>query len=219
MMLIRFISLFLSLCFSINTGSAQETLDVRIAFLTQEEEVRLSLSLLDPEIDDYGLPGAHQANKENQTTGTFTKQKFELIEAIVPEDGNLVKTFTELVEQSIGLFVADLPAQSLLKIADTDIAKGVLIFNTRAQDDSLRNEDCRSNILHIAPSRAMLADALAQYLVWKRWNRWSLLLEKCPKIKRLRRQSNDLLSVSARKSLMKSNGLSMPEQDAQTRVM
>ena len=43
---------------------------------------------------------------------------------------------------------------------------------SRATDVSLRQEDCRANVLHTAPDRAMLADALAQYLVWKRWPRW-----------------------------------------------
>ena len=31
------------------------------------------------------------------------------------------------------------------------------------------------NVVHVAPSRAMLADALAQYLVWKHWTRWFLV--------------------------------------------
>ena len=42
-------------------------------------------------------------------------------------------------------------------------------------DDRLREEDCRPNVVHTAPSRAMLADALAQYLVWKQWRRWFLV--------------------------------------------
>ncbi|HYZ32255.1 MAG TPA: branched-chain amino acid ABC transporter substrate-binding protein, partial [Crenalkalicoccus sp.] len=33
----------------------------------------------------------------------------------------------------------------------------------------LRNEDCRRNLLHLLPSRGMLADALAQFLASKRW--------------------------------------------------
>ena len=44
-----------------------------------------------------------------------------------------------------------------------------------ATGDRLRGEDCRANLLHVAPSDAMLADALAQYLVWKRWNDWFLI--------------------------------------------
>ena len=48
----------------------------------------------------------------------------------------------------------------------------MLLFNVRAEDEALRQEECRANVLHTAPDRYMLADALAQYLVWKRWQRW-----------------------------------------------
>jgi ABC transporter substrate binding protein (PQQ-dependent alcohol dehydrogenase system) len=71
--------------------------------------------------------------------------------------------------------VTDLPAEQLLRIADLPEAEGALIFNGRAEDDVLRTEDCRPNVFHMIPSRAMKADALAQYLVWKRWNRWFLI--------------------------------------------
>ncbi len=30
--------------------------------------------------------------------------------------------------------------------------------------------------IHVAPTRSMLADALAQYLVWKQWKRWLLVV-------------------------------------------
>ena len=51
----------------------------------------------------------------------------------------------------------------------------MLIFNTGAPGDLLREENCRANVLHIAPSYSMLADGLAQYLVWKQWKRWFLI--------------------------------------------
>ena len=44
-----------------------------------------------------------------------------------------------------------------------------------AIDDRLREQDCRANVIHVAPTRSMLADALAQYLVWKQWKRWLLV--------------------------------------------
>ena len=51
-----------------------------------------------------------------------------------------------------------------------------MILNAGApNDDLLRGEGCRRNVVHTAPSRSMLADALAQYLVWKRWRRWFLV--------------------------------------------
>ena len=48
----------------------------------------------------------------------------------------------------------------------------MLFFNAGATDDRLREEDCRANVIHVAPTRSMLADGLAQYLVWKSWRKW-----------------------------------------------
>jgi ABC transporter substrate binding protein (PQQ-dependent alcohol dehydrogenase system) len=48
-------------------------------------------------------------------------------------------------------------------------------------DERLREQDCRANVIHVAPTRSMLADALAQYLIWKKWNKWLLLTGSHPK--------------------------------------
>ena len=50
-----------------------------------------------------------------------------------------------------------------------------LVFNAAARGDALRGADCRANVIHTAPSHAMLADGLAQFLMWKRWPRWLLV--------------------------------------------
>ena len=50
-----------------------------------------------------------------------------------------------------------------------------LILNATSPDDRLRNDLCRANTLHVAPSRSMMADALAQFLVWKKWDEWFLI--------------------------------------------
>ena len=54
---------------------------------------------------------------------------------------------------------------SLMKIPGIEKA---LIFNTRAKNNSLRNENCKKNFFHIPPSYSILADALTQYLVKKK---------------------------------------------------
>ena len=72
--------------------------------------------------------------------------------------------------------VADLPADDLLKAADALRDRGTLLLNAGAIDDRLREQDCRANVIHVAPTRSMLADALAQYLVWKQWKRWLLVV-------------------------------------------
>ena len=64
----------------------------------------------------------------------------------------------------------------LLAVADAAAESDILVFNAGATDDALRMEECRANVIHVAPSRAMLADALAQYLVWKKWTRWFLIV-------------------------------------------
>src|SRR4029077_8642577 len=79
-------------------------------------------------------------------------------------------------EGGVSLGIPDLPADELLKAADAGSPRKVLFFNVGASDDRLREGDCRANVVHIAPTRSMLADALAQYLVWKQWRRWLLVV-------------------------------------------
>jgi len=64
----------------------------------------------------------------------------------------------------------------LLKAADAVRDRGIALFNAGSIDDRLREEDCRANVIHAAPTRSMLADGLAQYLVWKQWKRWMLVV-------------------------------------------
>jgi len=86
------------------------------------------------------------------------------------------KAATQLADQNITFIVADLPAEALIKAADAIRDRGVVLFNVGATDDRLREQDCRANVIHVAPTRSMLADALAQYLVWKQWRRWLMVI-------------------------------------------
>lgn len=65
--------------------------------------------------------------------------------------------------------IADLPAELLLAAAAG--APKLPVFNAGADDDALRQHDCRGNVLHTLPSRRMHSDALAQYLAARRWQR------------------------------------------------
>jgi ABC transporter substrate binding protein (PQQ-dependent alcohol dehydrogenase system) len=65
---------------------------------------------------------------------------------------------------------------TLLKMADAIKGKEAILINYSAPDDSLREENCRPQVLHTAPTRSMLTDALAQYLAWKKWPQWLLVL-------------------------------------------
>ena len=156
-------------------AAAQDGLAVSITYITQEEDRPRPLSLVDPVLTDEGLAGARQALGENQTTGQFLKHDYSLNEVVVPEDGDLIAAFEEALAAGERLFVADVHGDQLLALADVPEAAGALIFNSRAPDDRLRTDDCRANTFHIIPSRAMKADGLAQYLVWKQWRDWFLI--------------------------------------------
>ena len=151
---------------------AGDVVTVPIGYLEQEVKRPLPISRLNIPPDDLGVAGAELALKDNNTTGRFTKQQFTLDVARVPVGDDAVAALEKLVESGHHFILVDAPAKILLNLADAAKGKDVLLFNISAPDVSLRQEDCRANVLHVAPDRAMLADALAQYLVWKKWTRW-----------------------------------------------
>ena len=65
-------------------------------------------------------------------------------------------------------------------MADLPEAKDAVIMNIRSSATSLRQEQCRSNVFHIIPDYAMRADAIAQYLIWKKWPRWFVIRRDSP---------------------------------------
>src|SRR5262249_25574888 len=124
---------------------------------------------------DEGIAGAKLAIEDNNTTGRFLGQTFALDDVPLKPDGDPVAALEGLVSRGVFLLVADLPAPMLLALSDAATDSGVLILNIGAAADSLREENCRANVFHVAPSHSMLADGLAQYLVWKQWKRWLLM--------------------------------------------
>jgi len=152
---------------------------IRVGYL-RWLEMRQTISLLDKPAPDNGLAGARLAMSDNDTTGRFMNQAFELVDTPVRADDAPATALGSLSEQGIKLALSDLPADRLLKLADVGRPDQIVLFNIAASDDGLRQEDCRSNVIHVAPSCAMLADGLAQYLIWKKWSRWVLVYGSHP---------------------------------------
>lgn len=161
-----------------STALAQQKLEIELIYLGRQEQPRQPLSLLDQAIHDDGVQGSQLGLKDTQTTGSFLNQFYTLQHVIVEKGADLPATYRALVDQGHRLFIADLNAADLQSIAS--IANDVLIFNIRARDNQLRNQACHRNVFHFAPSRAMIADALAQYLAWKRWNKLVLAIGRHP---------------------------------------
>ncbi|MDR3534436.1 MAG: ABC transporter substrate-binding protein [Rhodopila sp.] len=147
-----------------------DEVSVRVGYLRWADR-RPTISLLDKPAPDEGLAGARLAISDNNTTGRFINQKFELVDAPLRDGDTPADALKDMVGKGVALVMTDAPAAVLLDLA---AASQVTLFNIAAPDDALRQESCRGNVIHVAPSRAMLADALGQYLVWKKWTRWVL---------------------------------------------
>jgi len=174
--LIRFAVVALVIVLGLDLAArAQDTLDIKIGYLRRAQRQE-TISLVQMPPPDNGVAGAQMAAKDNDTTGRFLNQRYSLVDLHLKAGDDPAMAVAELARQGIALIVVDLPADDLLKAAEAGKADRILFFNAAATDDRLRQKDCRANIVHTAPSRAMLADGLAQYLVWKKWVRWFLIV-------------------------------------------
>jgi len=156
-------------------SAAPTVQQIAIVLARELRDLPPPLSLLDFPPPDDGVAGARLAINDNNTTGRFLQQEFTLDviqSAAAPE---LVLEVTKRVDAGAAFIVADTSAETVLALADALKGRDALIINAGSADDRLRETDCRANVVHTAPSRAMLADGLAQYLVWKQWRRWFLV--------------------------------------------
>jgi len=168
---------------------------IQIVWLALANTQRVPSTMLEPPPTDEGVQGARAALAENVTTGRFTGQAWSLEEEVGADEAGVLAAFRAAYASGRRLFVAALPAPLLLKVADLPEARDALILDAADADDSLRAEDCRRNLLHTLPSRAMLADALMQYLVVKSWTRVLLVTGPQP--------ADKLLAAAFRQSAKK----------------
>jgi ABC transporter substrate binding protein (PQQ-dependent alcohol dehydrogenase system) len=153
---------------------AADAVEIGIGYL-HRAGIRPTLSLVEQPTENDGVAGARLAIEDNNTTGKFLNQRFTLEEVRLKDGDDAAKAAVALADRNIGFIIADLPADALLKAADAVRDRGTVVFNAGSIDDRLREQDCRTNVIHTAPTRSMLADGLAQYLVWKQWKRWLLV--------------------------------------------
>src|SRR3954463_1499497 len=168
--MIRWLVAAIGFCIAATPVLAADPIEIGIGYLGRTGgKAKLSLLALPAENDV--MAGARLAVEDNNTTGRFLNQRFTLEEVRLRDNEDVAKAALALAARN-GFIIADLPADELLKAADALRDRGTLLLNAGSIDDRLREQDCRSNVLHVAPTRSMLADALAQYLVWKQWKRW-----------------------------------------------
>lgn len=148
-------------------------LQVRIGYLAYTPATGPLLSNVIGEPADAGLRGAELAIADSNSTGRFLKHAYSLDVAEHDDSASLLEAASALHDQGVRLFVVNAPAATLRKLSQA-LADSLLI-NAGSRDDSLRQSECLPNVLHTLPSRAMLADALAQFLAVRKWSRWLLI--------------------------------------------
>ena len=169
-MRIGLLSLLLVLC----AATAGAEIPVTVTYLEHQVERPPTLSNLDPVPADLALAGARLGLADNATTGGFLGHRYELKTSLVPPSGDVAAAARAALAES-PILVVNVPAESLLAVADLPEAAAALIFNTAARETGLRDRDCRANVLHTIASDAMRADALAQLMKKRRWTDWALV--------------------------------------------
>ena len=150
---------------------------VKLAWLGAPPAADRETAFIDgPAPKDAGLAGLKLAIADNNTSGKFINQSFTLDIQTLSADGDAVAALSKMAAAGIRFVATDMPAPQLVKVAGDPKLAGLTIFNTAAADDSLRGADCRKNLLHTLPSRAMMTDALTQVLIKKDWRKWLLIV-------------------------------------------
>ena len=151
--------------------------ELEILYVTRDEAPPIPFSFLEPVPGEEGRQGARLGLADDNASGRFTGQTYTLREITLPAEGDLA-TAPDLAAALAGprLVVADLSRADLDALLALPATADDIVVNARVTDDDLRREACRANLFHTALSRAMRADALAQYLVLMGWKDWFLVV-------------------------------------------
>ena len=163
----------LAAAFGVAAGASANELQVRIGYLAHLPPRGPLLSNVIPEPSDAGRRGAELAIIDSNSTGRFLRQQFELQSAESDQADELLAAAERQHQAGIRLFVVNAPAATLRQLSQR--LPDSLLFNAGSADDDLRRDQCLGNVLHTLPSRAMLTDALAQFLAVRKWTRWLLV--------------------------------------------
>lgn len=141
----------------------------------------------DPRYDDWGIhpvdirsatairdrrafAGAQVGLAELKRLERAAKARFALERRTVADAAGMIAAIRGMRAAGTGFFLLDAPDAAAADVAAATADTGAVLFNATAAGDSLRNADCRPHLFHTAASRAMLADAVAQYLKSRKWS-------------------------------------------------
>lgn len=154
---------------------------LKAALLSREDDPRLERSRAERAYLGHptGLPedGVRLALEEGGFELEAVGAKVELDSRAVADLAAARAAALAAEKAGAAVIVAELPADWLLAVAD---AVKVPVLNIGAADDRLRAADCRARLFHLLPSERMRADALAQGLLQRKWQKVLVLAGSSP---------------------------------------
>ena len=121
-------------------------------------------------LEQRGRPidGAKLAIDDLEAVGRSLGIEFELAEARA-ENAEAVAGEVQKLRNERGarLILVDAPAEALTAAARA--TPDGLLFNVSSDSDALRGTSCNARTMHVIPSLAMRTDALAQFVVARKW--------------------------------------------------
>ncbi|PPR42492.1 MAG: hypothetical protein CFH24_00466, partial [Alphaproteobacteria bacterium MarineAlpha6_Bin2] len=191
----KFLKLILILFFLFSFFDLNAAQEIKIVHLTRVIEREPTIYSINPQIKNNGILGSRMGIKDNNTTGKFTNQKFELVEKNIMPNESAKDVFEELRKKKYNFFILNVSTQDLDSIISSDILGDALIINASLKDNDLRNIKCHKQLLHTAPSYMMVTDALMQFLKKKNWTKLLLISGTNDRDK----QFKNSLKISAKK--------------------
>ena len=173
-----FILALFILCLS-SPPTRADTKNLVIGYLEFDGDPRYHETFLEARYpgQPWGRPidGASTAIKETRFAAMAAGLEFRLERRTVASAEELVPVLDDLFAAGAQFFILDLPGEMVADLAAKTKGRPVLLFNISALEDGLRQKQCQAHLMHIAPSRVMLTDAIAQFLVFKKWRKLLVL--------------------------------------------
>ncbi len=163
----------------LGVACAAQARDLKIGVVFDPDDPRYESKRLDKLYPGHALgrpkAGAELAIAESGFQLEQAKLRITLEDAPAGSVKDARAQIEMLAKKGVRHFLADLPGPSLAELAKTLAQQDVLLFNVSAPDAQLRRGACAANLFHTLPDDAMMSDAIAQFLVARKWSKVLLL--------------------------------------------
>jgi ABC transporter substrate binding protein (PQQ-dependent alcohol dehydrogenase system) len=115
------------------------------------------------------IDGVEMAIFEVNIDASVTGRSYKLDTVEVDKADQLAARVDAMAKAGVHWFLIDAPDAAMATLAKAERGRDVLLLNVSAPGDALRGAACQPELVNVIPSRAMIADALGQFLRARKW--------------------------------------------------